>query len=233
MAAKRLKPLPPVNMNDATIYDLYPARFLKPHDIGETAQLVSINRVMKEDVWDKPTQQYEQIKILYFDQYEKGLKLPKTHGFMIAKMFGDRTKNWLGQTIRLVCVRETVAGETHYLVRISNEKIPQTQTPEPTTPTPPVPITEEQLELLEEIGVEMYDDEWVIKAAELAEAISEERTPLTEELTEVEGNTLLEGIKARLKVKEKEEWEEIEKSLREEGTGETVDFMEDEGEDGK
>ena len=215
MAERR--PRPPRNMEDGFVEDLFPPKFLKPeYDFNNKSQVVQINRVMQEQVWNKHENKFDTINVMYFENIERGIKIIKEQSDMLYQRFGRAIKDWQGKTVRIVPTTEKVAGKTHKLMRVSEEELPQEE-PEPVNMDP---VTKDQLEELIAYGYQLYAEEWAERQETMALYISNERVRTLEELYEDEAAALLSAIEDKL-ISENEE--EI-------NNPEEVSFMEGEDE---
>jgi len=82
-----------------SINDLYPSKYIKSADIGETDMILTINRVEFEDFGFGESKETK--PVLYFDETDKGLVLNVTNANTIASLYGDKIDNWTGKRIAL------------------------------------------------------------------------------------------------------------------------------------
>ena len=188
-------PKPPQDMSDGTIHDMYDSKYLRPHDFGDKQQIVKIDRVMKEEVWNYQEGKFQFVNIVYIDNATKGLKIPKTEGNKLVTHFGEDVRGWIGKDILLVPTKESIFGQDHFLLRVS-ETLPKAEPA--ATKAVGESITEQQLDELEAFGEQAYGDEWADKSTALCNTVSKRRTGEIMDLTPDEAQKLINGILKKL-----------------------------------
>jgi len=93
----------------------FPSNYLKASDLGESAPVVTIDRIEVE-----PIGRDKEIKpVLYFKGKEKGLVLNKTNAKKIAELTGSKdTDDWNGCQIRIYATETEFGGETVECIRV-------------------------------------------------------------------------------------------------------------------
>ena len=195
-------PKPAQDMSEGTIHDMYDSKYLRPNDFGNKQQVVKIDRVMKEEVWNYQDAKYQDVNIVYIDNVDKGLKIPKTEGNKLVAHFGEDVRGWIGKDILLVPTKERFFGQEHFLMRVS-EQLPKAAPAkvavfEGDKVVVAETITEQQLDELEAFGEQAYGDEWAEKSSTLCNTVSKKRTGDIMELTTDEAQKLINGILKKL-----------------------------------
>ncbi len=113
------------------ISEAYPSQYLKCADLNGMPWDMKIRTVSEEDLGqghDKETK-----PVVYFENAQKGLVLNKTNATTIAKVYGDDTGTWTGQSVQVFPTQVEFKGETvdAIRVRVAKEAPPQ---PQPSTP---------------------------------------------------------------------------------------------------
>ena len=201
------KPPPAEDMSNKTFNDLFESRFLSPPDIKEQSMVVEIERVMKEPIANLQTFKWNKVTVIYFKGIEKPLKLPKTQGDVLKGLFGYKMVDWIGKKVRIVPVEESYFGTTHFLVRIAEEKVNQS---EPAMNAPKKEATgtkasREQIEAMETFAGNLYGDETGSKLATLAHAVSRKRTNDYKDLFVPEAQRLIDGMLEKMEQQDEEE----------------------------
>lgn len=80
-----------------TIDDLFPSRFIKSADIGDTDMVLTISKVEIEDLGYGDAKDTK--PVVYFQEIEKGLVLNKTNGETIVKLYGREIAGWSGKKL--------------------------------------------------------------------------------------------------------------------------------------
>jgi hypothetical protein len=93
----------------------FPSQYLKAADIGSARPVVTIDRVVMEDIGG------DQKPILYFKGKEKGLVLNKTNANAIIGMTGnDETESWGGQRVAMFVTKVDFQGKRVDAIRIED-----------------------------------------------------------------------------------------------------------------
>lgn len=117
---------------------MFDERWVKAWDLGGKPVTVTIVKVEagvienpKEKVNDKPKRQ--RLPIVWFKGAKKPLGLNKTNAQTIAKMYGNRTEDWLGKTVTIFPTTTQAFGEEKDCIRIKPAvpKGPAGEMPEP------------------------------------------------------------------------------------------------------
>ena len=96
------------------IDEMFPSKFLKATDIGNSRQF-TIDRVTIEEVG----QDRERKPVLHFTGEQKALVLNKTNGSMIAAiMHSDDTASWARKTLTLITEPISYQGRTNPGIRV-------------------------------------------------------------------------------------------------------------------
>ena len=183
-------------MSDAHINDLIDPNWLTPYHFDDKPAVVEISRVTIEEVWNRRTGKFDELKIIYIKGHNKGLKTPPTQLRIVESHFGPKTANWIGKLIHLVHIEEEAFGNKYYLTRIDPDFIPQQ--PQEDQEQIPKAASDEQVQIVEKFGLQAYGEEWNTKRGELAYALSERTTDL-ETLYEVEIQRMINGIMKKIK----------------------------------
>jgi hypothetical protein len=122
--------------------DIFPARFIKAADLGDTEPVVTVSKVEIEDVGD------DRKAVCYFVGKKKGLVLNATNFDRIALVAGtDEIDEWLGVKVQLYTEPVTFNGKTAPAIRVKAVKkqpVLQAQDPRPAPPdTDPPPVDDE------------------------------------------------------------------------------------------
>lgn len=103
-------------MTNTSVNDLFPTRFLKSQDIGDSDLVLTIDRVVVEPLGFGDIQ--ENKPVVYFVEIDKGLVLNKTNAFTIANLYGDDYSSWTGNRISLYTTEVSFQGTTMMGIRI-------------------------------------------------------------------------------------------------------------------
>lgn len=107
--------------------DVFPSKYLKADDLnGDT--LVTIKSVTKETMKGKSGAD-ETKPVMHFDEMQKGLVLNKTNWAAIAKLYGDESDDWKGQTITLTVKEVDSFGDVVSAVRVEKPTAKQPEKP--------------------------------------------------------------------------------------------------------
>ena len=99
-----------------TIDDLFPSRFLKSSDIGDTDMILTISKVEVEDLGfgdDKKSK-----PVVYFWENDKVLVLNKTNGETISQLYGKEISEWPDKKIALFTTEVSFQGKPMLGIRI-------------------------------------------------------------------------------------------------------------------
>lgn len=102
--------------NITSLSDLFPSRYLKPADIGDTDLVLTIDRVEIESIG--MGDQAETKPVIYFLETSKGLVLNKTNGNTIGQLYGPSLVNWSGKKIGLYKTEVSFQGTTYIGIRV-------------------------------------------------------------------------------------------------------------------
>ena len=103
-------------MQKTSVQDLFPSRFLKSQDIGDSDRVLTIDRVVIEDLGYGDMQ--DKKAVVYPVETDKGLVLNKTNAITIANMYGDDYSKWNGKRIALYTTEVSFQGNTMMGIRI-------------------------------------------------------------------------------------------------------------------
>ena len=106
--------------------ELYPSRYLKPGDIGDDDQVLTIDKVLVEEMGF--VDRNETKPVLYFRNLDKVLVLNRTNANTIANLYGDQLSNWTGKQVSLFVAEVSFQGKVMPGIRIRS-RIP-TSSPE-------------------------------------------------------------------------------------------------------
>jgi len=118
--------------------ELYPSSYLKATDLQGRQLLVTIDKLLVEDLGD------ESKPVLYFRGKQKGLVLNRTNAGAIESLYGDDTDRWAGQSIVLYSTKVTYQGSLVPAIRIMPPLQPLQQPLQPPV-QPPQPASPEEL----------------------------------------------------------------------------------------
>ena len=97
-----------------TLNDLFPSKYLKAADIGESDLIVTIKKLVKEELG----QDRDEKPVLYFSETDKGLVLNKTNAESIAAIYGNDLGGWVGKRIALYATEVSFAGKVSMGIRV-------------------------------------------------------------------------------------------------------------------
>jgi hypothetical protein len=124
-----------MDTNNSTIDDLFPSKWLRAADLGNTPKTVTITAVDFELIG----QDNEKKAVISFAGATKRLILNKTNALTITGLYGKQISSWLGKKITLYSIPVLFRGEQVPAVRVKAE-IPG-QPPAQTTFVKPEPVT--------------------------------------------------------------------------------------------
>jgi hypothetical protein len=116
----------------------FPSKYLKAGELGDSAPVVTIERVAFEAVG----QTREMKPVAYFVGKSKGLVLNKTNATKIAQLLGSKdTDDWHGCQIRIYATETEMQGETVECIRVkaANGAV----APKPKPQADPVPVLDD------------------------------------------------------------------------------------------
>ena len=124
-------------MENLSIKTLFPSRFLRPSDLGDTDMLLTIARVSLEDFGSSGYK--EQKAVVFFREIDKGFVLNKTNASSIAYLYGDNTAGWVDKRVLLFKTEVSYQGKQMEGIRVRMRPPSQLQMPETASPEPPEP----------------------------------------------------------------------------------------------
>jgi hypothetical protein len=126
----------------------FPSKYLKESDLNGAQPIVTIDRVVMENIGQGSNQ--ENKPIVYFQGKSKGLVLNKTNGTMISRIAGTPdTDRWKGIKVRLVSAEVEFQGQPVSAIRV-REVLKGGPAAAPPPPPPPQSTSEFDEELKEE-----------------------------------------------------------------------------------
>lgn len=99
------------------INEMYPSKWLKSSDIGDRTVVVTIAKVLMEDLGQGENK--DRKPCVYFEGKEKALALNKTNASTIAKLYGPSTDGWIGKRISIYSKEVEFKGEMVLALRVS------------------------------------------------------------------------------------------------------------------
>lgn len=116
------------------INDVFPAKYLKAHDLQGREPVVTIDRVEFEPVG----RGREMKPVVYFVGKDKGIVLNKTNANKIIEITGSaETDEWPGTALKLYTTEADFGGETYDVIRI--KPAPKAARTAPVAKPQPVP----------------------------------------------------------------------------------------------
>lgn len=110
--------------------EVFPSRFLKADDIGDTPKRLVIQKVALEEFDDgKPK------VVLAFIGQHKGLVANKTNVASIVAAYGDESDGWIGKPLVLYVAEVAFQGKTVPAIRV--------RVPKPAAPAKPAPAPQQ------------------------------------------------------------------------------------------
>jgi hypothetical protein len=100
-----------MNINNA-----FPSKWLKSGDVEEDDLILTISRVVMEDIGQGENQETK--PVLYFDETEKGMVLNKTNAETISRLHTPETDNWIGKKITIFATEVDFAGKQTLALRV-------------------------------------------------------------------------------------------------------------------
>lgn len=101
------------------IGQMFPSRFLKASDFEDGDATLIISDIREEAVGQG--RDSEDKWILYFEGTEKGLVLNKTNSTILAKLYGDDTDGWIGQSITLYATEVQFKDDMVEAIRVRSK----------------------------------------------------------------------------------------------------------------
>ena len=120
------------------VNDLYPSKYLKSSELGNSRPVVTIERWDVADL-DRDGKS-ERKPVLYFAGKAKGLVLNRTNAQIIESFLGPDIDAWVGKRIRLYVAKVPFQGRLTEAVRV--EEPPKVSQPAP--PPPPVEASDDE-----------------------------------------------------------------------------------------
>lgn len=111
-----------------TIQDLFPSKFIKSADIGETDTVLTISKVEVEDLGFG--EEKDSKPVVYFEEIEKSLVLNKTNAESIGQLYGPRIDGWSGKKIALFTTEVSFQGKPMLGIRV-RLRPPKVDEPQP------------------------------------------------------------------------------------------------------
>lgn len=99
------------------INEMYPSKWLKSSDIGDRTVVVTIAKVLMEDLGQGENK--DRKPCVYFEGKDKALALNKTNASTIAKLYGPSTDGWIGKRISIYSKEVEFKGEMVMALRVS------------------------------------------------------------------------------------------------------------------
>ena len=100
----------------ANVNDMFPSKYLKASDIGDTDLELTIIAVDEETLGQGNDADIR--SVVYFSETPKGLVLNKTNARAIASLYGDESDDWAGNQIRLYATEVDFKGEQMLALRV-------------------------------------------------------------------------------------------------------------------
>ena len=123
-------------MNEGfSINNLFPSRYLKPSDLSDTDLIITITKVIVEDLGRGDHK--EEKGVIYAKEITKGFVLNKVNALTIAKMYGDQTSGWIGKRIALYTTEVSFQGTPMLGIRVRMRPPGQGQIPPQSNPDQP------------------------------------------------------------------------------------------------
>ena len=91
------------------INDMFPSKYLKASDVGDTDLALTIVAVDEETIGKGSDADIK--SVVYFSETPKGMVLNKTNAKAIASLYGDESDDWAGNKIRLYATEVDFKGE--------------------------------------------------------------------------------------------------------------------------
>ena len=104
--------------------EIYQSKYLRAADLDGKEVTVEIEKVVMETF---PGEERPK-PVLIFKGRDKGLVLNVTNARVIAKHYGDETRDWAGRTVVLISREVDFKGDTVEAIRI---KVPIVEAPQP------------------------------------------------------------------------------------------------------
>ena len=114
-----------------TLRDLFPSNYICADDLKGRDHTLTIQEIVKEEVYDKKERKHVLKPALYFKDKKKGLILNITCARIVQKLYGKQIEDWIGKRITIYPTTEYNFGEEQDVVRVR-----ATVPPSPPAPTP-------------------------------------------------------------------------------------------------
>ena len=98
------------------INDMFPSKYLKASDVGDTDLALTIVAVDEETIGQGSDADIK--SVVYFSETPKGMVLNKTNAKAIASLYGDESDDWAGTQIRLYATEVDFKGEQMLALRV-------------------------------------------------------------------------------------------------------------------
>ena len=118
-----------------TVSDLFPSRFIRSSDIGDSDLALTIVKVDREEFGDGDHQETK--PVLHFKETDKLLVLNVTNANTIADLYGNTVIDWSGKRIALFVKEVDFKGRQVMGIRIRMrppEQLPDTSQIDPEIP---------------------------------------------------------------------------------------------------
>jgi len=103
--------------------DMFPSKYLKASDLGESTPVVTISKVVVESLGAEDEK--EDKMVVYFQGKDKGLVCNKTNCNTISGLFGEETDDWIGKKIKILTAEVAFKGKMTLSIRVSSIKVAQ------------------------------------------------------------------------------------------------------------
>ena len=98
------------------VNDMFPSKYLKASDVGDTDLELTIIAVDEETIGQGSDADIK--SVVYFSETPKGLVLNKTNARAIASLYGDESDDWTDNKIRLYATEVDFKGEQMLALRV-------------------------------------------------------------------------------------------------------------------
>ena len=98
------------------VNDMFPSKYLKANDVGDTDLELTIIAVDEETLGQGSDADIK--SVVFFSETPKGLVLNKTNAKAIASLYGDESDDWAGNKIRLYATEVDFKGEQMLALRV-------------------------------------------------------------------------------------------------------------------
>lgn len=111
-----------------SVNSMFPSRYLKPADIGDTELILTIVDIAIEELGANDRKETK--LVVHFKESDKALVLNKTNAMTISNLYGDQTAGWIGKRIILFVIEVSFQGTQMLGIRVRNRIPPQQVTQE-------------------------------------------------------------------------------------------------------